>query len=287
MQEMANGRTRLLGVMGHPIGHSLSPTMHNAAFAAARGPDGGAPEHAYVPLDVRPEDLADAVRGLRALGFLGFNVTMPHKAAILPLLDELDESARVAEAVNTVEVREDGLKGLNTDGSGFLEACKEAGVDLAGRRVLLLGAGGAAAAVAVALLREGVSELGIANRTPERAEGLRQKLREVSPESEVRVDDLGRIGEAMAVAEVLVNTTYLGMKDVDPLPVPVEHLRGDLVVCDAVYRAGGETDLVRRAGELGARTVSGGRMLLYQGVEAQRVWLGREPDVDAMSRALG
>ncbi|MBA2443634.1 MAG: shikimate dehydrogenase [Rubrobacter sp.] len=287
MQEIPDGRTRLLGVMGHPIGHSLSPRMHNAAFAAARGPDGGGLEYAYVPLDVRPGDLPDAVRGLRALGFLGFNVTMPHKAAILPLLDELDESARVAEAVNTVEVRESGLKGLNTDGSGFLEACREAGVELAGRSVLLLGAGGAAAAVAVALLREGVGALGIANRTPGRAEGLRRKLREMSPEAEVRAQGLEGLGEAVAGAEVLVNTTYLGMKDDDPLPVPEEHLRGDLVICDAVYRAGGETALVRRAGERGARTVSGGRMLLYQGVEAQRVWLGREPDVAAMSRALG
>ena len=127
----------MVGVIGHPIGHTLSPKMHNAAFAAS-GLD-----YVYVPMDVRPENLPAAVSGLRALGFRGFNVTMPHKEAILPLLDDLDEAARVSGAVNTVVVEERGLLGMNTDGSGFVEACEGSGLSFVGARVLLVGAGGA------------------------------------------------------------------------------------------------------------------------------------------------
>src|ERR687893_2096058 len=169
--KMLNATTRLLGIIGHPVGHSLSPRMHNAAFAH----DGV--DYVYVAMDVLPDRLTAAVEGLRALGFVGFNVTMPHKEAVLSLVDELDETARLAGAVNTVVIGKGGsLRGLNTDGSGFVEACGEAEVSFAGRRVLILGAGGAAAAIAVAVLGEGASWLCIANRTAEKAEGLRRKL---------------------------------------------------------------------------------------------------------------
>lgn len=270
----------MLGVIGHPVGHTLSPRMHNAAFAA----DGT--DYAYVAMDVVPERLPAAVEGLAALGFVGFNVTMPHKEAMLPLVDELDEAARVAGAVNTVVAEEGKLRGLNTDGSGFVEACAEASVSLSGRQILILGAGGAAAAIAVALLGEGVSRLCLVNRTIEKAERLRERLSGVAGEAEVLVRPVDEVSEAAAEAEVLINATYLGMKEEDPLPLPAGSLTVDKVVCDAVYRAGGETALIRRAREVGARSVSGGRMLLYQGVQAQRVWTGREPNVEVMSDAL-
>src|SRR3712207_4115292 len=128
-----SGRTRLLGVIGHPIGHSLSPRMHNAAFEASGS------DYVYVAMDVRPDNFPAAVDGLRALGFWGFNVSMPHKEAILPLLDSLDEGARILGSVNTVVVGEGGLHGTTTDGSGFVEACEESGVSFAGARVLLVG----------------------------------------------------------------------------------------------------------------------------------------------------
>ena len=261
--------------------------MHNAAFAAATtGPDEA--EYAYVAMDVRPERLPAAVAGLAALGFVGFNVTMPHKEAMLPLVDELDETARLAGAVNTVVAEEGGLslRGLNTDGSGFVEACGEAGVSFAGRRVLLLGAGGAAAAIAVAVLEEGASRLYLANRTARRAGELRAKLSEVAPGAEVSTCSFDEVGDVAEEAEVLINATYLGMKEGDVLPFPAASLTAEKVVCDAVYLAGRETGLIRRAGEVGARVVPGGRMLLYQGVQAQRVWTGREPNVEVMSDAL-
>jgi shikimate dehydrogenase len=146
--------------------------------------------------------------------------------------------------------------------------------------------GGAAAAIAVAALGAGASRLRIANRTAGRAEELRGKLSQAVPEAEVLTCALDKAGDAAAEAEIIINVTYLGMKEEDPLPLPIETLAGEKVVCDAVYLAGRETALIRYAKEAGARTVSGERMLLYQGVQAQRVWTGREPNIEAMSDAL-
>ncbi len=283
---MLSGRTKLLGVIGHPIAHSLSPRIHNAAFAVGKNHTGEA-EYAYVAMDVRPERLPAAVAGLAALGFVGFNVTMPHKEAILPLVDELDETARLAGAVNTVAVGEGGsLRGLNTDGSGFVEAGGEAGVSFAGRRVLIMGAGGAAAAIAVAVLGEDASRLYVVNRTARKAEELRAKLSEITLGAEVLACPIDEVGAVAEDAEVLINATYLGMKEGDSLPFPAESLSAEKVVCDAVYLAGRETDLIWRARALGAQVLPGDRMLLYQGVQAQRVWTGREPNVEVMSDAL-
>ncbi|QIN78553.1 shikimate dehydrogenase [Rubrobacter marinus] len=276
---MISGRTGVLALIGQPVGHSLSPRMHNASFAA-EGLD-----FVYVCLDVDPADLPAAVRGAAALGLRGFNVTMPHKRAMVSLVDELDEGARVSGAVNTVVIEGSTLRGYNTDGGGMVEACREAGIGLSGRRVLLLGAGGAAASVAVALGGEGIGELRLYNRNVENAEALAQKLSAAGLET-VGVYGAGALDEAAGDADVIVNATPLGMKDGDALPVPEELLEAGKAVCDAVYRPGGETLLVRRARERGARVVAGERMLLYQGVLAQRLWTGREPNVEAMSEAL-
>ncbi len=254
--------------------------MHNAAFTA----DGV--DWAYVAMDVRPEDLPEAVRGLSALGFAGFNVTMPHKEKVIPLLDTVEDSARIAGAVNTVVAREGALHGTNTDGSGFVEACAESGVVFAGKRVLMLGAGGAAAAVAASVVEEGVGELVIANRTRDRAEELRNKLSGLGAKAGLRVRTLDDLEKEAEKAEVIINTTYLGMEGQEDVPLSAKVLGPGKAVCDAVYLRGAETRLIGRAREGGARTVSGERMLLYQGVQAQRAWTGREPNVKAMSYAL-
>ena len=273
-------QTRLLGVIGHPIAHSLSPRMHNASFAAT-GLD-----FLYLPLDVKPEALPAAVAGLGALGFRGFNVTMPHKEAILALLDEADAAARISGAVNTVVVEGDLLLGANTDGSGFLEACRVSGIAFSGAIVLVVGAGGAAAAISAAVLGAGAVRVGLLNRSAWRAERLRWRLEQAYPEAEVSVHGADEPEAAARGADVIVNATYLGMKDDDPLPVPRASLKEGMAVCDAVYRRGVETPLVRLARELGLTAVGGERMLLYQGVQAQRLWTGSEPDVGAMSLAL-
>lgn len=272
-----SGKTRLLALIGHPVGHSLSPAMHNASFAT----DGL--DYAYVALDVEPENLPAAVRGAAALGLRGFNVTMPHKRAMVPLVDTLDEAARLSEAVNTVVIEDGELRGHNTDGAGLVEACREAGVRLAGAGVTLLGAGGAAASVAVAFRDAGVGALHISNRDAAKAEVLAAKLRATGGGTRISA---GPAGSAVSDAAVVVNATSLGMRDGDPLPVSPEHLSGDRTVIDTVYRPGAETDLVQEARARGATVVAGQRMLLYQGVMAQRLWTGHEPNVAAMDRAL-
>ena len=258
----------------------MSPRMHNASFAA----DGL--DYVYVALDVDPGDLGAAVEGMAALKLRGFNITMPHKQAMVGLVDELDEGARISGAVNTVVIDEDsGLRGYNTDGGGMMEACREAGIEVSGRRVLLLGAGGAAASIAVALGREGAGELRVVNRNIERAKELSGKLVGAGME-EVEVYPADALDEAATDADVIVNVTPLGMKDGDPLPIPEQYLREGKAVCDAVYRPGKETPLVRQARVRGARAVAGERMLLYQGVLAQKLWTGREPNARAMSEAI-
>lgn len=254
--------------------------MHNAAFAA----DGV--DYAYTAMDVHPDQLPEAVRGLVALGFAGFNVTMPHKESILPLLDERNEPARLSGAVNTVLVRDGELYGMNTDGSGLVEACLESGVEFAGKKVLLLGAGGAAAAVVVAVLGEAVRSLVVVNRTLRKAETLLEKVSDVGAGVEMGVAPLERVAQEVAEADVIVNTTYLGMKGYDQAPVPFEELGPEKVVCDAVYLRGADTGLIRRARKAGAKVVPGELMLLYQGVQAQRAWIGREPNVEVMRHAL-
>ena len=276
---MISGKTKLLALIGDPVGHSLSPAMHNASFAA-EGLD-----FVYVALNVRAEDLPAAVRGAAALGLRGFNVTMPHKRAMVPLVDGLDEGARISGAVNTVVIEGPKLRGFNTDGPGMIEACREAGIALVGRRVLLLGSGGAAASIAAAFCDEGIGGLHIVNRNPEHAATLADKLREAGKKAEIEVHPTGALDGSVR-APIIVNTTPLGMGDDDPLPLPPEYLDGGTALVDAVYRPGAETELVRQARARGATVVTGQRMLLYQGVLAQRLWTGRQPNVAAMDAAL-
>jgi shikimate dehydrogenase len=276
---MISGTTRLLALIGQPVSHSLSPAMHNAAFT-----DDGL-DFVYVCLDVDPDRLPAAVRGTEALRFRGFNVTMPHKRAMVPLVDELDEGARISGAVNTVVIEDSLLRGYNTDGGGMVMACKEAGIELSGRSVVLLGAGGTAAAIAVAFGEAGVGELHIANRSVEHAGELRDKLRRTGMER-LAIHPLDALEEAVPHAEVVVNTTPLGMKEGDPMPVPSGYVQEGRAFCDVVYRPGTETPLVRLARERGVPVATGDRMLLYQGVLAQKLWTGREPNVKAMDRAI-
>lgn len=276
-----SGKTRVLALIGHPVSHSLSPAMHNAAFAA----DGL--DFVYVCLDVHPNRLPEAVRGMAALSFRGFNITMPHKQALVDLVDDLDDAARVSGAVNTVVIDPDSgkLTGYNTDGGGMVLACEEAGIELSGKSVLLLGAGGAAAAVAVAFAEAGIGELHLANRSLENAGKLKEKLSGVGIPS-VETHALDDLDASAFEADVIVNTTPLGMKEGDALPLPERCLREGVAVCDAVYRPGFETPLVRLARERDVPVVAGSRMLLYQGVLAQSLWTGGEPNVAVMDRAL-
>lgn len=280
---MITGKTKLLGLMGRPVEHSLSPQMHNAAFRR-EGLD-----FVYVAMDVDPEELPEAVRGAAALGFRGFNLTMPHKERVIPLLDEIDGAAEVSGAVNTVVIEGSKLSGYNTDGSGMLEACREAGAGVFGKTVVLLGAGGAASAVSFALQDEGAKEIHIFNRNAERAENLAAKLEKSGERAKVRAHPLEALESSDLAPDILVNTTSLGMKSGDSLPVSESYLKTlpeRTVVADAVYLPGDRTRLLRLAAGLGLRVLDGQRMLLYQGVHAQKLWTGLEPNVAVMDEQL-
>ena len=273
-----DGATRFYGVLGHPVRASLSPALHNAAFAAL------GINAVYLPLPLHPRHLLEGVRGLLAVGIAGFNLTVPHKQAILPLLDDVAPAARHMGAVNTVRVDEGRLLGTNTDGAGFLLSLqRDLGWQAAGKRVLMLGAGGAGRGVGQALLLAGAAALIIANRTPVRAEELARALAARFPGREVAARTLDAAGEGLAV-HLVVNTTSVGMGD-GASPLNLSTLSVSEGVADIVYSPA-LTPLLAQAQALGLPHTNGIGMLLYQGWEAFRFWTGREAPIDVMRAAL-
>jgi shikimate dehydrogenase len=275
------GATRLVGIIGDPVTHSLSPAIHNAAFAAL-GLD-----YVYVPLPVAAASVGEAVIGLRALGFRGANVTMPHKAAVLCFLDEISDDAQLVEAVNTIVVDNTRLVGHNTDIEGFTRALHEvepAGVG--GGSALLLGAGGAARAVALALARQRVASLTVVARTATAAERLIDRLRAAFGDTRLVATAFDQLAPAaVEAAALVVNATPLGMTENLKLPsVVVDTLQRGQIVVDLVY---GErpTNLLTGSRIHGAHTVDGLSMLVWQAAAAFRLWTGRPAPVDVMRSA--
>jgi len=265
-----SGSARLAGILGWPVAHSRSPRLHGF-WLERHGIDG-----AYVPLPVRPENLATAVRALRDLGFRGGNVTIPHKEAVVPLCDRLEESAARAGAVNTLVFESDGtIVGLNTDGAGFVAALAQSvpGFSPAAGPAVLLGAGGGARAVAAALLDAGCPEVVLVNRTLARAEAVAAALgRSVTVAPWGDLQPLSRAG-------LLVNTTSLGMKGEPPLAISLDALPREAVVADLVY-VPRITELLDRAAARGHRTMGGLGMLLHQAGIGFFRWFGVLPEVD-------
>jgi shikimate dehydrogenase len=254
--------------------------MQNASFAAEDM------DYVYIAMDVEPEDLSAAVQGAVVMGFRGLTLTMPHKQAVLPLLDDMAEEVRISGAANTVVIEDSQLHGYNTDGSGLMEACAEADIQLKDSRIVLLGAGGLGRAIAAAADGEGIADLYVVDVDDERAQELVSSLKSAEVRYDVEAFSLEKLEEVAQKADVIVNATPLGMRREDPLPVSADLLNGNTAVCDAVYLHDEDTPLIQAARERGARTVTGKRLLLYQGVRAQRLWTGHEPNVSAMSATI-
>ncbi len=272
---MISGSARLAGVAGWPISHSRSPRLHNF-WLQAYGIDG-----AYLPLAIKPEDFELAVRTLPKLGFAGCNVTMPHKEAALRAVDRVDATARRIGAVNTIVVADDGgLDGSNTDAFGFLQALHEGApeLDVARGRAVLIGAGGAAKAIAVALLDAGVSDLVVLNRTEARAHALAEAL-----ESGITVGAWTERAAYLADANLLVNSTTQGMQGQPALDLALDDLAADAVIMDAVYTPL-TTPLLAAARARGNAIVDGLGMLLHQARPGFAAWYGHEPVVDQALR---
>lgn len=277
---IVTGRTRVVGVWGHPVAHSRSPVMHNAALAAL-GLD-----WVYAAFDVPPARLPEAVAGVRGLGLVGINVTVPLKELVPPLLDTLSDEARRIGAVNTIVNQGGVLHGDSTDGEGFLRALAEAGrPELGGQRVLLLGAGGSARAVAFALAAQGC-EVVVANRTAQKAHALAAAVRDCYPG---RASAAGW-GESVGTVDLVVNATSLGLSPhTESLPaLPPGVLDTRPFVYDLIYNPG-ETRLLQVAREAGCPVSNGLGMLVWQGALSLALWTGRplaEMPIAAMMQAI-
>ena len=276
------GHTRVVGVIGDPIEHSRSPQMQNAAFAKA-GLD-----YVYVPFHVRPNNLAQAIAGFKALNVVGINVTLPHKQAVIPYLTSISREAELIGAVNTLTFLEDGIHGDNTDAPGVLRALEEEGnlsipVD---ENVVVLGAGGAARAVVVAFALAGVASITIANRTTEKAIALAGEMQE---KTGVSMHGMGlidaRLADAVRQSKLLVNTATASMDLTQPLLISVDWLQPNTIVYDIVYTPP-VTPLMTAAADRGCPTLGGIGMLIHQGAIAFEKWTGVTPCTQTMQQAL-
>jgi len=275
-----SGKTRVCGIIGDPVDHSLSPVMHNAAFEELTL------AFVYVAFRVRREELREAIIGTRSLNLLGLNVTMPHKNAVMRYLDELDPTARSIGAVNTILNNKRRLIGHNTDGIGALKALIENDITPNGKKLLLLGAGGAGKAIAFHAAQD-VEELVILNRTPQKAKKLAEVLRrEFNKKINGNALSTEIIKEELRDADILVNATSVGMHpDIDQSLVPPSLLRPDLCVMDIVYNPL-ETKLAKDAKAVGAKVVSGIEMLVYQGAASFEIWTNHPAPVKVMKQAV-
>ena len=270
----------LFGIFGFPIRHTLSPQLHHAAFRAL-----GLPYH-YLPFEVRPEKLKEAVMGITALNLKGINVTRPHKEKVMPYLHRLTQEAEKIGAVNTIEVVKDQLIGHNTDGAGFLRSLADEQVDPTGMRVILLGAGGAARAVAVSLLSKKVSSLMIMARSETRGHRLLEDLTAFC-KNKIKIT-LHPFDPQKAFSDeptLLINTTPLGMKKTDPLPYRPTLLHPTWIVADLIYSPA-KTALLRAAEKRGLKVVPGIGMLLHQGALAFEIWIKQKAPIEVMRKAL-
>jgi shikimate dehydrogenase len=272
------GSTNIVGLIGHPVEHSFSPPMHNAAFEALDM------DYAYVPFDVDSGNLESAIEGASALNIKGFNVTIPHKVEVMKYLNELDEVASLIGAVNTIDFKD--LKGYNTDGIGAIKAIEEE-TSIKNKNVVIAGAGGASRAISFYIAKYGAESLTILNRNVEKAESLAGDVLDSGLIGEVNSDSISEIGNCLAESDILIDTTPLGMHPhIDDEPIAcAEAMHDDLVVFDAVYNPN-ETSLLKEAIKAGAKPVYGIKMLLYQGAESFRIWTGRDAPVDVMEDAL-
>lgn len=273
---MISGKTKVCGIIGDPIEHTMSPVMHNAAFKN-KGLD-----YVYLPFRVKKEELGKAIEGMRALNMRGLNITIPHKIAVIQFLDELDYLAEKIGAVNTIVNNDGVLKGYNTDAVGFLQALRERGVEPKGKRVVILGAGGASKAISFILAERG-SSLAILNRTWDKAKICADRISETFQSEVIALKlDGENLATALSGADILVNTTSIGMSpDINETPVTSALLKSGLVVFDIVYNPI-KTRLQREAEAIGATIISGLDMLVWQGALAFEKWTGQKAPVNLM-----
>ncbi|MFZ6017225.1 MAG: shikimate dehydrogenase [Nitrospirota bacterium] len=269
-----SGWTKITGLFGYPVEHTLSPVMHNAAFEAL-GLD-----YCYIAFSVHPDYLEDAVKAIRALNLRGVNVTIPHKEKVIPLLDEIDEEASFIGAVNTIVNLSGRLIGYNTDGRGFMQSLSESGISTEGKDVLIIGAGGVSRAISYYLSQK-VKRLFLYDIDEKKANKLVNDLNSIR--GNVLSCQLSAISYQLGDIDIIINATPLGLKEEDPLPFDTALLNPDQAVCDLIYK---KTRFLEEASKKGCATLNGLGMLLYQGALAFELWTGKKPPLKIMHDTL-
>src|ERR1017187_3326365 len=275
-----DGSTTIVGIFGSPIKHTASPAMHNAAFGAFEM------NWAYLAFRVDPQNLRSALRGANDMGVVGINLTIPHKIMALDCIDDVDAEARKLGAVNTVSMEKGKLRGFNTDGSGFLKAIKEDfNLSIKGKRVLVLGAGGAGHGIAVKCALDGAAKVIVANRTLARIEPIAREINGTKTEFlalKLAAEDIRKV---IHEVDLVVNATSVGLEEGDSLGLGADLFSPRLHVYDTIYRPA-ETELMRIDESAGAKVANGLSMLLHQGAKAFEIWTKRKAPLAVMRRAL-
>ena len=286
MEKRITGHTELIGLMAYPIRHSSSPAMHNAAFAKL-GLD-----YAYLAFEVDNDSLEGAVQGIRSLKLVGSNVSMPNKTVVHKYLDKLSPAAEMCGAVNTIVNKDGVLTGHITDGTGYMMSLKDNGVDVIGKKMTIVGAGGAATAIEIQAALDGVAEISIFNRKDEFWANAEETVRKINEETNCKAQlfdlaDLDKLKEEIASSYLFTNATGMGMKPLEGQTyIPDKSfLRPDLIVSDVVYYPR-ETELLRMAKEVGCKTMNGLGMMLFQGAAAFKMWTGEDMPIEYMKEKL-
>jgi shikimate dehydrogenase len=280
---MITGKTKLLGVIGDPISHSLSPLIHNAALAAM-GLD-----FAYLPFAIKPADLERAIAGFTAIGVQGFNITIPHKQAIMPLLSEVTAVAQAVGAVNTVWRTESGWSGTNTDVAGWLAPLRSLPLDWGNTKVIILGNGGAARAVVAGCAQLGCAAIQVVGRDRHKLQTFQQSWQNSTFTLNLQVHPWEKLGELLPQAGLIVNTTPIGMQpQIERSPLTsadVECLSASVIAYDLIYTPN-PTLFLQQAEAKGARAIDGLEMLIQQGAAALQIWTQQTVPVDIMRQTL-
>jgi len=277
-----DGKTKIAGVFGYPVAHSLSPLFHNAAFARL------GLNFVYLPFPVKPEELKAAVKSIRSLSMVGVNVTIPHKEKVLPYLDQISPGTKAIGAVNTIHNKEGKLTGYNTDGDGFIESLKkQGGFDPKNKNVFLLGTGGAAYAISFALIKSGIKKLILANRTYSKGRALLEHLKKnFQDECQLSLVEFVEKNSSFIMNEIdlLINATSIGMHSGDPLLVVPEILPPNIFIYDVVYNR--KTPLLKLAEEKKLASLGGLDMLVYQGALSFEIWTDQKAPIETMRKVL-
>lgn len=277
---MITGKTKITGVIGHPIEHSMSPPMHNNAYKQLNM------DYVYVAFHVQPENIENLINSSKTMGIKGLNVTIPHKTTIIPYLDEIDETAEKIGAVNTIQFKNGIAKGYNTDGIGAIKSIQEH-TTLKDKNILIIGAGGASKAISFTLINENINSLTIANRSQNNAENLINNIKKQTEFTNINYQQINNVDEILNQTDIIINTTPIGMypnHQVKP-PIKTDNINNKHVIMDIIYNPL-ETQLLKQAKEKGATTINGTSMLINQGLESFKIFTGKEATYKSFEEAL-